>query len=264
MERRPRIGLVTSNQDPMGHGCPPTWGVGHNYSRAITQAGGLPWLIPACPSDPAALRAIFEDLDGLCLAGGHDIHPESYGQERSPLCRRHDRDRDRVELTLTRWAVAEGVPVLGICRGMQLLNVALGGTLYQDVAQEYSPWLDHDCFPGPDNAHQRSSLIHHVEMVRGSRIHDALERPVAPVPVNSMHHQGIRGLAPGLTATAHAPDGLIEAVEHTDHAFVVGVQWHPEELVMEHASMRALYRSFIAQARYRALARYGNAALRAS
>src|SRR5262249_46548329 len=161
---------------------------------------------------------------------------------------RGDADRDWAELTLTRWALAEGKPFFGVCRGIQALNVALGGSLYQHVPEQHPRALKHDCFPGADPAgpYTPDYLAHPVRVEAGRGAADVLgERQL---PVNSMHHQGIKRLAPRLAAVAFAPDGLIEGVEVAGAAFCVGVQWHPEELTATQPPMRRLFTEFVAAA----------------
>ena len=154
-----------------------------------------------------------------------------------------DPDRDRVEYYLTREAVARRLPLLAICRGHQMLNVALGGTLYEDVLQGMPGAIKHDFF----GLFPRNHQAHEVILEPGSRLATALGHQVACV--NSLHHQGIRDLAPGLSAAAHAPDGLIEAVEVDDHPYALGVQWHPENLYVDNPDMLALFRGLVDAAR---------------
>lgn len=176
--------------------------------------------------------------------GGHDVDPAHYGEERHPLCDKTDPPRDWTELTLSRWALAEGKPVFGVCRGIQVLNVACGGSLYQDLGSQFPGAIKHDYFSSTTEF-PRDHLAHAVQVEPASRLHRLLgtER----CQVNSMHHQGIKKLAPGLTASAFAPDGLIEGVEAPGERFVAGVQWHAEELA-DHPAMRHLFSGFVAAA----------------
>jgi putative glutamine amidotransferase len=148
-----------------------------------------------------------------------------------------------VELQLARWALQDGMPVLGLCRGLQILNIAAGGTLFQDVRAQRFGSQKHDYEP-PD--HTRDFLAHDVELVSGSRLHALVG--AASAAVNSMHHQGIQRLGTGLTATAYAPDGLIEAIEGDGSSFAVAVQWHPESLEPNDEVSRALFREFVVAA----------------
>ena len=248
---RPIIGVPTQTLQSLGGvsaGIPPSWVMSQRYIITITNAGALPWMIPLV-RDEETLRGIFEQLDGVFLPGGADIDPASYGREPHPLCDRTDRERDRVELALARWALAEGKPALGVCRGLQLINVAAGGSLYQDLAEQLPGSLKHDYFPYGGSGFTRDYLAHEVTVAEGSRM--AAVFGAGAVRVNSMHHQGIRTLGEGLVATAHAPDGLIEGIESSDGRWVVGVQWHPEALTDGDAKSRALFAEFIEAARDR-------------
>nr|MBA3318602.1 gamma-glutamyl-gamma-aminobutyrate hydrolase family protein [Gemmatimonadales bacterium] len=144
-------------------------------------------------------------------------------------------------LRFARWAIAEAKPLFGLCRGLQIVNVALGGTLYQDIAAQRSDAIKHDYFPTA--GYSRDHLAHPVTVTSGSRL-DALVG-TAPLKVNSMHHQAVKELAPGLVSTAVAPDGLIEALEHSSNQFVLGVQWHPESLTDRDPRMHRLVTGFV-------------------
>jgi putative glutamine amidotransferase len=212
------------------------------YIRALTSAGALPWMIPLVGDDEDTLRAVYDELDGVFLPGGADIDPASYGQERHPRCDKSDPFRDRVELALARWAIPDHKPVLGVCRGLQLMNLACGGSLYQDLADQFAGAIKHDYFPfGGQFA--RDYLAHEVDVAKGSRLAEIFG--AGALKVNSMHHQGIREIGSGLVATAVAPDGLVEGIEAADDSYLVGVQWHPEALTDGDAHSRRLFRSFI-------------------
>jgi putative glutamine amidotransferase len=210
--------------------------------RSLADAGALPWLIPLLPGDETTLRGIYEILDGVFLAGGVDLDPALYGEPRHPRCDQADPVRDRTEVALVRWAVAEGKPAFGVCRGIQTINVACGGSLYQHLPEEFPGPVKHDCFSTVTGL-RRDHLAHPVRILPDSRLAGILG--ALDLPVNSMHHQGIKRLAPGLVASAHAPDGLIEAIERPGATYLVGVQWHPEELTDTEAPMRALFRAFV-------------------
>lgn len=236
--RRPIIGLTTYRK-VAGESSPTSYmALMPAYIEAVAAAGGVPVLIPL-GLDEEALLILFDRLDGLLLTGGGDIAGDQYRSEHTDYIFDVDEDRDRVELTLARQAIAQHKPLLAICRGHQLLNVALGGTLYEDVLKWMPGAIKHDFF----GVFPRNHQVHEVTIEPGSRLAATLGRP--ETNVNSLHHQGIRDLAPGLTAVAHAPDGLIEAVEANDHPFAVGVQWHPENLVEDVPSMRSLFRGLV-------------------
>ena len=248
MHRRPIIGIPTQNLQSLGGipaEFPPSWVMSQRYILTLTAAGAIPWMIPLVGDDDATLRGIYDELDGVFLPGGADIDPESYNETRHPLCDRTDPARDQVELAMARWALSDRKPVLGVCRGVQLINLAAGGTLYQDLADEYKGSIKHDYFPF-GGKFTRDHLAHEVEVVPNTRLAELIG--AGAVPVNSMHHQGIRQLGAGLVASAIAPDGLIEAAETADGSFIVGVQWHPEALTDNDARMRKLFDEFIGAA----------------
>lgn len=209
------------------------------YVQAVAAAGGCPVLIPlGLPLE--ILEGILDRLDALLFTGGGDIAPSLFKGEDDPAVGEVDPDRDRLELYLFGRAVQEEIPFLGICRGLQLVNVGMGGKLFTDIASQRPGSLRHDCYPDLPRDH----LAHPVEVTPNSRLASILGKPA--VEVNSLHHQAIGVLAAGLVATAHAPDGIIEAIELLDHPFGLAVQWHPEWLPRE--TMGALFRGLIAAA----------------
>jgi putative glutamine amidotransferase len=238
---RPYIGVVCAVVDGGWYG--PTTGNYISYPRAVEAAGGIPQLIHLT-GDAEVLRALYERVDGLLLPGGDDIDPARYGETPHPLLGQTSRLHDEVDLTLFAWARADKKPVLGICRGLQLVNVALGGTLYQDITAQKAGALPHR---EGDIRRDWHYLAHSITLDEHSWLAQTLD--VGSIPVNSLHHQGIKSQAPGLRATAHAPDGLVEAVE-TDDKLVVAVQCHPEEL-WEKADRRwlRLFEGFVARCR---------------
>lgn len=248
MYPRPLIGVPAQTLqaiDDIPAGLPISSVMNHRYFEALALTGGVPVMVPLIESVPGTLRAVYERLDGVFIAGGVDLDPSSYGHERRDVCGRTDLARDRVELQFARWAMEENKPVLGVCRGMQIINAAAGGTLYQDCAEEIPGSMKHDYFPTAGFA--RDYLAHTASVVEGTRLARVFGAP--EIHVNSMHHQGICELGAGLVATAHAPDGLIEAVEHAELDFVLGVQWHPEMLVERDAGTRRLFEAFLDAAR---------------
>jgi putative glutamine amidotransferase len=241
VSQRPVIGITMQTQESSGNDSSVSWSLGARYVQPLAAAGAVPFLIPLLPEDEATLRAVFAHLDGLFLTGGCDIDPALYGEERHPRCERSDPAREETERVLLRWALATCKPVFGICRGMQMINVASGGSLYQDLAAQQPTALRHDYFSCDGFARDR--LTHDVRIEPGSRLAQTLA--AEQMAVNSMHHQGVKRLAPGLRATAFAPDGLVEGIEGTGPAFLVGVQWHPEELVEADAAMQRLFIGFV-------------------
>ncbi len=233
--RPPLIGITTYRKaDVRGYS---QIGGAEAYVQAVARAGGLPVLVPL-GLDADALRAITERLDGILFTGGGDIAPACYGVETDLDLMLVDTDRDRVEFALLETALQNATPFLGVCRGLQVINVALGGTLYVDIAAELPQALPHRFYPDWPRDH----LAHSVSVEEGSLLMRVLG--AAEARVNSLHHQGVRELGEGLVATAQAPDGMIEALEVPDHPFGLAVQWHPENLQADPA-MRNLFRALV-------------------
>lgn len=246
MTRRPLIGIPTQSLHSM-HGVPATlpasYAMSERYIRTVAEAGGVPVMIPLVADDGGTTRAIYDALDGILLPGGADVDPASYGEERHPRCDRSDPPRDRLELQLVHWAIEDRKPVLGVCRGLQILNIAAGGTLYQDITECHAGAIKHDYFPG--QGHERDYLAHRVRIVAPhSRLAAALG--TGEIAVNSLHHQGLCRLGAGLLVTAVSTDGLVEAAEiPADEHFAVAVQWHPEALYAVDPGARRLFAAFI-------------------
>lgn len=236
--RRPLIGVPTGREKSQRFFGLPLYIMNQTYIRVLENLGALPIMIPLQMSE-ATLRGIFDRLDGLFLPGGEDLDPSAYGHERHPQLGAPDKERDRTELILTRWALEEGMPLLGVCRGIQVINVVCGGTLYQDLPSQRADLTKHDYFPP---AFERFRISHQVAIEPDSR----LARALGTVhKVNSMHHQGIDLLGRGLRIVARAEDGLAEAVELPALPFAVGVQWHPEELAMIDQLSGSLFAEFL-------------------
>lgn len=224
---------------------PSSWAMSKRYVTTLTAAGGVPWMVPLVTRDADTLRAIYEHLDGVFLPGGADIDPASYKEERHRACDTSDPARDEVELMFVRWAMEEQKPVLGVCRGLQIINLAAGGTLYQDLADQFEGSIKHDYFPF-SGEFARDYIAHDVTLTPRTRLAKIFR--VQTLPVNSMHHQGIRSLGDGLVVSALSPDGLIEGIEWGGDHWLVGVQWHPEVLTDKHRETRLLFETFIEQA----------------
>lgn len=258
--QRPRIGLTLMLDRAILDDHVPRYGMNRTYFEAIRRAGGIP--VPLAPGDPAEMEIYLDPesgsgdgavggvtLDGLCLAGGGDPDPVLYGQARRPACEDPEPERDAMEMALLRRARSGRLPILAICRGIQILNVAWGGTLIQDIGRERPGALAHSHVKGSP----RSRLAHEIRIEEGSRLCDLFGTAVHPV--NSLHHQALDRIAPGLRVTARAQDGIVEAVELQPPAdgerFLIGVQFHPEDLT-EHAAIVRLFEAFVAAcARYR-------------
>lgn len=235
--QRPIIGITTSQQQQKGS---IRLGIPRDYVRAVEMAGGIPLLIPVV-DDPQLAGAMVGTIDGLLLAGGVDLDPHRFGEDPIPQLGEVDPERDAIELELTSAALAADLPVLGICRGIQVLNVAAGGTLYQDIVAE----VPH-------------SLLHHQKAPRPFACHEVRLEPESAlariyqteiVRVNSFHHQAVRVVAPALRVAAKAKDAVIEGIESREHAFCVGVQWHPECMVERYPVHRRLFAAFVEAAK---------------
>jgi putative glutamine amidotransferase len=228
MRGRPLIAVTTSELRrpeevrPRSQGEPPKLEVALAtlYPEAIERAGGIPVIVPLLRPD--AIDALLDRVDGVCLPGGPDLQPSTYGEEPHALLGPTEPRVDAVELALVRAADRRNLPILGICRGMQVLNVARGGTLHQHLPDVVGDRLTHR------QAKHGSVTTHRVETAPHSRLRATLGGP--KLQVNSFHHQAIRKLGQDLVATAWATDGTIEAVESSDGRLVLGVQWHAEGL----------------------------------
>lgn len=230
---KPRIGLSV-NYEEKGTGKVGAY-LGADYTDGIYAAGGLPFVLPLT-DERAWIEELADELDGLLLTGGDDIDPSYFGHEPllglgqiTPL-------RDAMEFQLFAAMRARQKPIFGICRGVQVMNAALGGTLYQDLPREYRGTLQHS------QKAPRDHMAHAVEIAPGTRLAQIVE--VAMLPVNTYHHQAVRDLAPGCVATAHSRDGLIEAIECPTDRFTLGVQWHPENLWRKNSSHFRLFTAF--------------------
>ncbi len=232
---KPLIGITTRNgRDGDGH---PLTSLQHSYINSIVQAGGLPVLIPSNLPEEDYLDLYFH-LNGILFSGGGDISLEFFNGLDHPRIGEVDEARDITEITLMRAAVNDGKPILGICRGAQVMNVTLGGTLYTHIHDQLKGALDHD-YPGD----LRRVLVHPVNVDETTRSAEIFGETL--LKVNSLHHQGLKDIAPGLRVAGRAPDGLVEVVEIPDHPYAVAVQWHPEWLT-DQPAMQRLFKSFVA------------------
>jgi gamma-glutamyl-gamma-aminobutyrate hydrolase PuuD len=245
---RPIIGLV-SRRIPFTHQDRPypRYGVAISYCEAVEGAGGSPVIFPLT-RDRQVLDACFGLIDGLLLSGGQDVHPMHYGEEPHRSLEQVDPLRDITELYLCKKALAADMPILAICRGEQILNVASGGTLFQDVHEEIGK---HCLRHFQDFTEEWPS--HSIQVQEGTRLRDIVGDE--KVMVNSYHHQAVRDLGPGFRVSALAPDGVVEAIESTRHTFALGVQWHPELLYDNRDFNMALFRQHVEHAGRHAHAR---------
>ena len=199
----------------------------------------MPLIVPHNLGEDS-LRAVLERLDGVLLSGGGDIDPALFGEKAHPATCEIEPDRDRVELTLARWVVERDMPFLAICRGIQVLNVALGGSLVQDIPSQVPAAVRHSF---DRRVTPRNYLAHPVKIDPDSRLARIMQLEEAEA--NSWHHQSIKQAADGLQVTAVAPDGVIEAVEVPGRRFAIGVQWHPEWLFEERKEQRRLFEELV-------------------
>ncbi len=207
------------------------------YCEALIRAGGVPVLIPLnLPQEVA--HELLARLDGVVFTGGGDIARERFGGDDHEAIYDVDPQRDAIELGLVQELAGRDQPFLGICRGLQIMNVAFGGSLYTHILEQMPNAQEHSFFPG----HPWDYRAHAVQVAEGTRLAEIVGEPI--LQVNSLHHQGVRELAAGLKAAAHAPDGLVEAVELPEHRFGLAVQWHPEWLP-DDPQMQAIFSRFV-------------------
>jgi len=232
--QKPLIGITTRNgKDTDGH---PLIALQHSYIKAIMQAGGIPVPIPNLLEEEDYLD-LYSRFAGILFSGGGDISLDHFRGDPHPRIGEVDPSRDSTELGLMRAAIHDGKPVLGICRGAQVMNVALGGTLYTHIYDQVDGALDH-AYPGD----LRRALVHPVNVNEESRAAEIFGETL--LNVNSLHHQGLKDIAASLRVAGHAPDGLVEVVELPDHPYALAVQWHPEWLT-DQVPMQRLFKSFV-------------------
>lgn len=207
--------------------------VHHDYHKAVIEAGGIPLILPIAPSD--VLDEYINLCDGFILSGGEDIDPRFYNESPHPKLGFFYTERDESEIYLTKRIIEKKKPVIAICRGFQLVNVVLGGTLYQDIPSQLSEPIQHV------QTINRSKSSHTIDIDKNSKLYALLNE--STIFVNSLHHQGIKKLANGLKAVATSPDGLIEAVELKDDTspLFLGIQWHPESMSQRDDVMKSLF-----------------------
>lgn len=235
--RKPLIGIPTFHDTTLPDKLPARFAMSRPYITALVAAGAAPILLPLA-LDRETLRVLFDRIDGLFLAGGGDLDPSCYHQGLYVKTEGIDPLRDEAEMIMARWALEENKPLLGVCRGAQALNVAAGGTLFQDVADFVPNAIRHQYYP----EFPREYVAHPIETVGATRLGDILGDTAN---INSFHHQAIDRVASGFKVSAYAPDGVIEAIESESQGFTVAVQWHPESLVTTDAGMMGLFKAFI-------------------
>lgn len=227
----PLIGITTSGKLLTGSFC-----LTGSYVEGVRAAGGIPILLP--PGEPAEATFILKQVDGLIFSGGGDIDPSIYNGVRHPTIYNVDAERDRSEILLAQLALQSDIPILGICRGLEVLVVASGGSLIPHLPDEYGEAVFH-------RAEQLRPIEHSVQMTPGSRL--ATIMGVTEATVVSWHHQAASTVSPEWQVTARTADGVIEAVEHQHHPWALALQWHPELSVNERSQQR-IFRALIAAA----------------
>jgi putative glutamine amidotransferase len=239
LSEKPKIGITMSETRPAeSYRWPARKSfdyIKREYYQAILLSGGIPILLANVES-ASALKALTDSIDGLLLTGGGDMHPRNFGQGPHANLSETTAARDDFELEAIRRAMKLGIPILGICRGHQVLNVALGGTLFQDLSCVGHKTLAHS------DPNQTGKVFHKVRIEKGSKLHKAVGATL--IESNSSHHQVVDRLGKGLKTVAFAPDGLNEGIEHTAYDFLIGVQWHPEA-IFRRSHCRRLFRAFI-------------------
>lgn len=215
--------------------------VNTDYIEAVALAGGVPLLLPSI-SDPALICEQVLAIDGLILSGGPDIDPLLYGEEPLAKLETVNKNRDHYELSVIQQAAKLKKPILGICRGIQFINVAFGGTLYQDLS-----YIDNCTIKHSQTTTQRNDLWHSVTVKSSSKLAQIIGQN--ELLVNSYHHQAVKTVAPDFTIVARAKDQVIEAIERPGEHFVLGIQWHPELLAKQNAFMLSLFQTLVTKAK---------------
>ncbi len=247
---KPVIGLSSNYVPPGDPRCPSQSGayyMNRSYVSLLLRAGTLPINLPHAV-EREDLAQLLEPIDGLILTGGRDLDPAAYGEQPHPANDPVQPERTASDLALARLAVERRYPILAICLGVQTLNVAFGGTLWQDLPSQHPSDITHRRPPA-----EHAQLAHPVDIVEGSLLHRTVGR--TRLEVNSTHHQAIRELGRGLVATAVAPDGIVEGVELPGLPFCLGVQWHPESLAPDSRPHQAIFDAFVAAVRRHAAER---------
>lgn len=232
----PLIGITAGN-DPA---VPQHYILRWDYIHGVTAAGAIPVIL--APLEGIDQRDILNRLDGLILTGGLDIDPVVYGQTPHPKTHAVTLQRDEFEMNLVKLALNNDIPLLGICRGMQMMNLAMGGSMLQDIPDIIGPDIKHD-----DPKRPRDALAHTVKILNGSLLHQITQAD--ELMVNSFHHQAVSELGEGVRMTAQALDGVIEAIEIPAKQFAVGVQWHPESLWSKQQAFMAFFNALISAAK---------------
>lgn len=239
--RRPNIGITPDWHEARPDAPFARYELKVPYADAVLRVGGLPFMLPYT-EDPTCVEAFLDRISGLLVTGGEfDIPPEAYGETPAEGLGPVKPVRTSFETMLLRAALKRNMPVLGVCGGMQLLNVVLGGSLYQDLGRELPGVREHQ------QKHAHTQPQHPVEVRHGSLLADAVGH--GQLMVNSTHHQAVKRLGEHVVSSAVSPDGVVEAIESTAHAFVLGVQWHPELMMQAIPTHVGIFKAFVQKAR---------------
>lgn len=238
MKKKPIIGISSSlivDQGGMFPGYKRAY-VNKDYVDAVLENGGIPLIIPFT-EDEEVIKLQIDIVDGLILSGGHDVDPLNYNEEPKQKLGEIFPERDKYDFALLKYSKEKKIPILGICRGFQVINVYEGGNLYQDLSYVGSEVLKHS------QGHRPELKTHKVEIMDNSILKDIIGEN--EIGVNSFHHQVIKDVAPNYNIVAKAKDGVVEAIENKDYPFLLGVQWHPEMMFRYHKDINKIFVKFI-------------------
>jgi len=241
--QQPLIGIPCRHDRSGNYHLKPVNAQAEPYMKATVQAGGIPFLIPLNLPRPA-LRRLYDLADGLMLTGGGDVEPSLYGADAHRTQGDVQPDRDEEEILLAQWAAADDKPMLAICRGIQVISVAFGGTLWQDIPSQVLDANLHHYLYNKKGSNPSDFLAHAVNLAEDSHLAQILQSNI--VWTNSLHHQAVKTVENGLTVVGRSTDGIIETVEKPGHPFFIGVQWHPEMLIDHLESARTIFRALVA------------------
>lgn len=234
LNKKPIIGILCDKESKEGV---PRYFVKSNYASAIKEAGGIPLIIPPV-KDENDLTKSLNLINGLLIPGGDDIDPKYFKEEPHPSIVLTDPEIIQFQMDFFQQALNKDLPVLGICAGLQIINIACGGNIYQDIPSQYSNPIKHK-----KHKKEKEDPFHKVKIEKNTKLYDILQKE--EISVNSTHHQALKNIADVFMVTARAEDGIIEAVESRKHRFVVGVQWHPEDLYKENKLFLKLFENLV-------------------
>ncbi len=239
LSKKPIIGILCDINKEEGKEDRPLYFVKSNYISAIKEAGGIPLIITPL-KDENDLTKTLNLIDGLLIPGGDDIDPKYFKEEPHPSLELIDQEIVEFQMGFFNKALNKGMPVFGICAGLQIINIACGGNIYQDIPAQYSNPIKHK-----RNENEKKDSIHNVRIEKNTKLYNILKK--GEVSVNSTHHQALKDVAEGFMVTARSDDGIIEAIESRKHRFVIGVQWHPEDLYKENNLFLKLFERLVSE-----------------